>query len=745
VAIAGRYYVERLLGRGGMSDVFLATAPRHRRQVAVKVLHPEIAAVLGDERFLREIGIAARLQHPHILPLYDSGRSDELLYYVMPYVEGESLEARIRRDGRLSIPDAIRIAREVADGLAHAHGLGVIHRDIKPANILLSGGHAVIADFGIARAADAGRSDPRLTATGQSLGTPGYMSPEQVMGTVAVDGRTDIYSLGCMLYEMLAGEPPFTGPTAQAVMVRHVADEAPSLQAVRPAVPEALAHAVLRAMAKEPSDRFATVGEFSSALDAAGSAPAAARRSEPPPAQLDPNTIAVLPFENLSNATDAEPFAAGLHDDLLTELSRASALTVISRTSVQAYRRTNKTASQIGRELHAGTIIEGGLQKAGDRVRLNIQLIDARTDSHLWAHRYDRELTPETIFDLQSELASRIMSELRAKLTPAEGANAPGRPTHDLEAYRQYSIGRALFVDRSGDALRKAADHFRRAVGRDPAYALAWAGLGLACVNIVDYRHSDSEELLARGEAAARKALELDPGLAEAHSALGSWYTAVKRCRDGLESHRRAAALRPGYAGAHQWSCWASLLIGDPASAVEAGRRALQLEPLDPEVKGNLAMAYLGTGRADDALGVAQAGLELHPGFDWLRWPAALALDRMGHDRAALEMLEGLSEPWSRHWPATARGLAVARGGDAGEVLPIIERHRVAGAAFHAGVLRAALGEVDRAFEAIRSGLPLEWDEALYLRYSGGWPVARLAGDPRWGMLITDLDRGWGA
>lgn len=746
-AIDDQYVVERLLGRGGMSDVYLAVDRRHQRRVAVKVLHPELGTALGDERFLREIQIAARLQHPHILPLYDSGRCDDLLYYVMPFVEGESLGDRLRREHSLPIPDAIRIAREVADGLGHAHELGVIHRDIKPANILLSGGHAVIADFGIATALDAGMGRTRLTGTGQALGTPSYMSPEQAFGDTAVDGRTDIYGLGCVLYEMLAGQLPFTGPTAQAILLRHMTDEAPSIQTVRPVVSDELVGVVRRAMAKLPADRYATVRTFSSALASAAAHGEVdtGRRLGSPRAELDPHTIAILPFKNLSNAPDAEPFAAGLHDDLLTELSRASALTVISRTSVQAYRGTSKTANEIGRELGAGTIVEGGLQKAGHRVRLNIQLIDARVGVQLWADRYDRELSAETIFDLQSELATRIMSELNAKLTPSEGAVEPGRPTHDLEAYRQYSIGRALFVDRSADALRQATEHFERAVARDPGYALAWAGLSLACVNIVDYRHSDSEELLERGEAAARKALDLDPELAEAHSALGGFYTAVKRCREGLGSHRRAAAMRPGFAGAHQWSCWASLLIGDPAAAAEAGGRALQLDPLDPEVKGNLAMAHLGSGRADEALRVARAGLAQHPEFDWVRWPAALALDRLGRHEEALDMTDGLGEAWSRHWPPTARALASVRAGDRNEARRILDRHLAAGAAFHAGILHAALDDPDRSFEAIRSALPLEWDEALYLRYYGDCPLILLCEDPRWGELIADLDRGWGA
>ena len=279
-ALRDRYAIERELGRGGMATVYLAEDLRHHRQVAIKVLRPELAATLGPERFLREIQIAARLRHPHIVPLYDSGEADGLLYYVMPYVEGESLRDRLRRERQLPVNEALGIAREVADALAHAHERELIHRDIKPENILLEGGHALVADFGIARAVGSAATKDLTTATGLAIGTPAYMSPEQALGDTAVDARSDVYALGCVLYEMLAGEPPYTGPTPQAIMARRLSEPVRSLRTVRDTVPEQLEQAVMRALARVPADRFPSVTAFRDALVGGPGAPDRSNRAE---------------------------------------------------------------------------------------------------------------------------------------------------------------------------------------------------------------------------------------------------------------------------------------------------------------------------------------------------------------------------------------------------------------------------------------------------------------------------------
>src|SRR2546430_16010524 len=280
-ALADRYAVERELGRGGMATVFLAEDLKHRRPVAIKVLHPELAAAVGADRFLREIEIAARLQHPHILPLYDSGTAAGSLYYVMPYGEAESLRERLEREKQLPLEDTLRIAAEVAGALAYPHSRGVVHRDIKPENVMLSGGTAVVTAFGIARAVTAAGDAHQLTQTGTGIGTPAYMSPEQATGSTEIDGRSDQYSLACVVYEMLVGEPPFTGPTAQAVIARHSLDMVSPPSIVRSTIPDAVEAAILRSLAKLPADRYATTALFAEALNTPSAATGAVRRAAP--------------------------------------------------------------------------------------------------------------------------------------------------------------------------------------------------------------------------------------------------------------------------------------------------------------------------------------------------------------------------------------------------------------------------------------------------------------------------------
>ena len=381
-ALGGRYRIERELGRGGFATVYLATDLKHQREVALKVLHPELALALGSQRFLREIAMVAQFRHPHILPLYDSGDADGLLYYVMPFIEGESLRQRLEREPQLPLEDALRITREVADALGYAHGLGVVHRDVKPENILFEAGHAIVADFGIARAVQAAGTQ-RLTETGLAVGTPAYMSPEQAAGDPALDGRSDVYSLACVLYEMLGGAPPFTGPSPQAVLAAQIADPVPQLRALRPTMPAGVERALERALAKEAAQRYATAEELVQHLTRASTAESIAaefrreRTRRRWRAVLTAagavlvvavgwwtvsvvaraggpriRSLAVLPLQNLSGDTAQDYFVLGMYDGLIGELDQITALRVISRTSSQVYQGTRKTVPQIARELN---------------------------------------------------------------------------------------------------------------------------------------------------------------------------------------------------------------------------------------------------------------------------------------------------------------------------------------------------------------------------------------------------------
>jgi TolB-like protein len=458
---------------------------------------------------------------------------------------------------------------------------------------------------------------------------------------------------------------------------------------------------------------------------------------------LDPLTVAVLPFENLSGSDAAAPFALGLHDDLLTELSRASALTVISRTSVRGYLGSTLPLPVIARELGAGTIVEGGVQQAGSRVRLNVQLIDASTDQHLWAERYDRELTTENIFELQSELAGHIMGQLRATLTAAEAAVTPTVPTSDLEAYQLLVTGRECLVDRSETGFRRAAELFERAVELDPHYALAWAGLADALIGLVDYRHSDSHKELERGAAACRRALDLDPNLAEGHAAWGRYRTAMRDAPGSVRAHARAAELQPSYAGAHQWSCWASLLMGLGEDAARFGAKAVQLDPLDPEAAGNLAVAWLMTGEPHRALAEADRILEHHPTFEYGIWAKALGLQALERWGEAAETLRPLADRWAVGWPELGRAVACAAAGDEDGVRAELEALSGRETGFERGMMHALLGDHDRAFALVRSEWPLPWAETLYLYVHRGPPITGLAGDARFEPFLDEVRNSW--
>src|SRR5436853_336115 len=452
-ALVERYAIERELGQGGMAVVFLAQDLKHRRAVAIKVLRPELAMALGAERFLGEIETVAGLAHPHILPLYDSGEAAGFLYYVMPYVEGESLRDRLTREKQLPLEDALRIAGEVASALSYAHSHGVVHRDIKPENILLSGGTAVVADFGIARALSAAGEGRRLTQTGTVIGTPAYMSPEQATGRLESDSRSDQYSLACVTYEMLVGEPPFTGPSAQAVLARHSLDMVSPPSIVRANIPDAVEEAILRALAKVPADRYATTALFAEALTTPSAATGAGRRvtlagargrrpwrrellaatlvliaalvagllirprAAPragTEAELDARRVAVLYFEDLSPEKNLAYLADGLTEALIGELSRVAGLDVVSKNGVAPYRNAEIPRDSIGRALGAGTLVQGSVEHVGDRYRVSVRLIEGGSGADF--RRASFEQTRGDFLKIRDTLAVKVADFLRERL-----------------------------------------------------------------------------------------------------------------------------------------------------------------------------------------------------------------------------------------------------------------------------------------------------------------------------------------
>ncbi|MEO8478026.1 MAG: protein kinase [Gemmatimonadota bacterium] len=644
-ALADRYQIERVLGEGGMATVYLALDLKHRRKVAVKVMRPELAETLGSERFLREVDIAAKLSHPHILPVYDSGAADGILYYVMPVVEGESLPAKLAREKQLPVEDALRLAREVAEALAYAHRQGFVHRDIKPANILLSDGHALVADFGIARATE---GDTRaLTQTGLAIGTPQYMSPEQASGDPNVDGRTDIYALGCVLYEMLAGEPPFTGPTAQAIITRSITEMPRALTSTRQSLAPAVNSTVMRALAKAPADRYANAGAMVTAIVAAedqtrtgsGATAVVPIRGFRPwqlvaaalvvlafgalgwkafggggPATTVARSVAVLPFENQGSADDAY-FADGIVDEVRGKLAKVGNLTVIASASANQYRETTKTGPEIAKELHVDQVLMGKVRWAaatggGRRVQVTAELVNGETGATTWQDTFDADVTD--VFEIQAQLATRVAAALGTVLRRDDAAELEARPTKNAVAYDLYLKGNAI-NNASAGTMREAAGYYAQAVALDSTFARAWARLG-ASLTLVYTNGTRDPDVGRRAKEAVDRALALAAGESFPHNAAALYYSFV--LRDAEASRRetdRALALDPNNADILASSANDDYGAENYASAFEKLSRARALDPLSVNVLRNLVNSLTYLGRSDEAIKTGRELMALAP------------------------------------------------------------------------------------------------------------------------------------
>ena len=603
-AVSERYQLEREIGRGGMATVYVAQDRKHHRPVALKVLHPHLAVNLGPERFLREIQIAARLQHPHIVPLYDSGQAGDLLYYVMPFVEGESLRQRLQREKQLPLEDALQIGRAVASALDYAHRHQVVHRDIKPENVMLHEGEAVVTDFGIAKAVSAAAADT-LTQTGATVGTPAYMSPEQAGGEAELDGRSDVYSLGCLLYEMLSGRTPFTGPTAQAIIAQCFTEPVPPLRASRDTVPEWVEQAVTKSLAKAAGDRFATAAQFAQALGSGTGI------STPPgPAATAPavKSIAVLPFADMSPQRDQEYFCEGMAEELINALMKIGQLHIASRTSAFAFKGKNEDIGEIGRKLKVGTVLEGSVRKAGNRLRITAQLINVADGYHLWSERYDRDM--EDVFAIQEEIAGNIVKALRVVLSEDEKRAIEKAPTANVQAYECYLRGRQFFHQWRRKGVEYARRMFERAIEIDPNYALAYAGIADCCSFIYTYWDASAAHL-EQADTASRKALELDPESAEAHTSRGLALAFTERYEEAEQAFGTAIRLNPKLFEAHYFQARARYQQGKLELAAGSFEEACRVRPDDYQAASFLSQTYDGLGRRAEAETTHQRALQL--------------------------------------------------------------------------------------------------------------------------------------
>ena len=761
-ALRERYLIERELGRGGMASVFLARDLKHDRQVALKVLHPDLAHALGSERFIREIRTTAQLDHPNIVPVFDSGQAAGLLWYTMPYVEGESLRERLRREGQLSTEEAVRLTREVADALDCAHRHGIVHRDVKPENILLGGGHARLADFGLTSAVETAGAG-RLTETGLAVGTPTHMSPEQASAE-QVDGRSDQYSLACVLYEMLAGEPPYSGVTAQSLAAKHVGAPIPSARTVRPDVPPQIDAAISRALAKAPAGRFASVADFSLALEkpfrggglrrrrmtaalalvvaalvAIGFGQRSARESAPE--SSDRRSVAVLPFTNLSRDPENEYFSDGITEDIASQLARIRNLKVIAHTSALQFKGRTDSPRAIGGALGVATLLQGSVRRVGDRVLVTARLVDAGSGEQLWADEYDREL--EDVFGIQRDVAERIVTSLRSTLSADERAQLERAPTRDAEAYNLYLVGRHHFAKYTPTAWKRSIGYFEQAIARDSAFALAYAGLADAYVLLGTTAAVRPRDVFPKARAAAERALILDSTLGEAHASLALVTAAYDRNWKTAEAlFQRALTLSPNSVYAHMW--YATFLLtplGRHDEAIAEMQRAKALDPVSLPVRFNAGYRYYFARRYEDAIGECRRALELDPNF-----PALHAV--LGFSYAALGQYEDAIREIRAAIPdTTVTGVAVlgyvyalaGRDAEARSILRAIEERasRTYVVPLDFSLIYAALGERDQAFRWLRKAFEERTLLLVFINVAAWYDTVR--DDPRFAPLVRDL------
>ena len=739
-ALADRYRIERELGQGGMATVYLAADLKHDRKVAIKVLREDLSASVGKDRFLREIKVAASLQHPHVLPLYDSGEADGLLFYVMPFVDGLSLREKLTRDGELPIGDAVRILRDLADALSEAHRHGVVHRDLKPENVMLRGRHALVTDFGVAKALSEATGRHSLTTMGVALGTPTYMAPEQAVADPNTDHRADLYAFGIVAYELLTGRPPFSGRSPQQVLAAHVTATPEPITNHR-VLPAQIAALVMQCLEKNPGDRPQSAEELIPQLESAmtssggitptetaphraqvhatatrGVEPASASTAAPASGRHlrrgaivaaalavlalawmafgQPQTsaprldelrgqIAVLPFENIGGDTANAYLADGMTDELATALAKMSELRVASRTSSYAFRDVaSRDLTAIRSALKAGSVIEGTVSRAGDQVRISARLTNTGDGVEIWSDAFVRDA--RNVFAVQNEVARAIIAALVPALpgpTLAQQAAATPQPrgTDDAVAYDLTLRARHLWYQRGIASLRQSAALYQEAAQRDPQFARAFAGLAMARVTLADYEGAAPPTLVREVEQAAARASELDPTSAEPQMALGFLWGRVHRAAEAEAAFERAIRLDPRSSTARHWYgnfLWAS---GRTRDAVTQLQLAAEFDPLSAIIAANFALALAEAGRKDEAIAMGNRAVSLDPRNALVLSNMALMLTNLGRHQEALTTVaeaERAGEP--AELTAATRSLALVSSGDSAAARDAVRRGEAA-------------------------------------------------------------------
>ncbi len=733
------YRILEKLGEGGMGVVYKAEDTKLERIVALKFLPPELTRDQeAKARFMHEARAASSLQDNNICAIHEIDETgDGQMFICMDCYEGETIKQKIER-GRLEIGDAVGLANQIAQGLMKAHKHGLVHRDIKPANIIITkDGVAKIIDFGLAKLA----SQAKFTRLGLTEGTAAYMSPEQAQGET-VDHRTDVWSLGAVLYEMVTGQSPFRGDYAQAI-VYAILNEAPmSITSLRSDVPMELDRIVKKALAKAPEERYQQVSDMSTDLSALAENLRNPHAKGRPPAGMRQPSIAVLPFTNLSADKEQEYFCDGMAEEIINALINVKGLRVVARTSAFMFKDKHEDIREIGRKLNVETLLEGSVRKSGNRLRINAQLVNVSDGYDLWSEKFDRDM--EDVFSIQDEISLAIVSELKCKLLGKERAAIGVRHTRDVEAYNSYLRGRYFWNKRTEAGFQKGLEYFQQAIERDPAYALAYAGMA-DCYNLLGwYCVIASKEAFPRARSAAERALEIDDDLAEALTSLAfatmlyDW-----RWEEAEREFRRAIELNPSYATGHHWYAEYLLGMGRMDEATMEAERALEFDPLSLIIRALFGLANYFSLQYDEAVKQCKRILDMNPNFV----PAHLFLGmtytkKSMFDEAIAEFQSAIALFGRSSLMLGALGYAYAAYGKQAEARKLLNELKQMSEPmcipwYYIAAIYAGLGENDEAFEWLTKAHKERDAWLVFLKVDPIWES--LHDDPRYTALLKEM------
>ena len=727
---AGRYQVIEELGRGGMGKVYKVFDTKIKEKVALKLIRPEIASDKDTiARFSNELRLARGVRHKNVCGMFDIGEAEGAHFITMEYVPGEDLKSMIRMAAGLSIGAVLSIGRQICEGLAEAHSLGVVHRDLKPHNVMIDrGGHAKIMDFGIARSV----KEKGITGPSVLIGTPEYMSPEQAEAK-GVDQRSDIYSLGIILYEMATGRVPFEGETALSIAMKQKTETPRDPKELNPQIPQDLSRLILRCLAKDRDRRYQSADELLAELSGIEKA----QKDESGEKKTE-KSIAVLPFADLSAKKDQEFFCDGMAEEIISSLTKIKDLRVVARTSAFSFKGKDLDVREIGQRLNVETVLEGSVRKAGKRLRITADLIKVGDGYHIWSERFDCEM--DDIFAIQDNVTLAIIEKLKVEFLEDDKARLAKSQTRDIDAYDLYLKGRFAWNQRTPDRLLEAIHYFEEAIKIDRGYALAYLGLAETYIVIGGNSFQRPSVVYPKAEEFCLKALALDEDLAEAHSALGAIKAEWKWDFEGAEKeYLRAIEIKPHDATAHQWLSELHLTLRRTQAALEEIRIAEELDPRSIIIKDIETVIYLAEGRFDEAVRVMKRGIEENPDFDVGRFHLHQAYLMKGLYDEALKIAEEIRLPGFKF---ILKGRVFAARGETTEARRMLEKALAISQDVYIdpciiALLYGDLGELDDTFSLYETAL--EQRSSILPRFNYIPPHDRVRQDPRFKALLKKI------